>query len=416
MTRPGWRGAARGLALLALLGARPIAAHASTEEFANFSVATQEEDDESLIDHLLTRTPRAWRDEWERSAQALRTSQGCLTSGQWFLVNELKLTSAMGRRARFGVNLDQSESDETSYDNLDLSFHFPTRYGTPGAMFRPLHDKSRQDFALLWETGADTLAFHVQARFTFEDMFNNLWAFRQTRVGNASEPYERHPWEPAVRVALRRERWRGEIEGRFLTGSRKRNAAVGPGPDHIGTLWGTWAAGSVELSTGLGTLQARGTNRQALSTDQPVDLTLPDDRNFRRQWQGELVWIAPLGPYFEAEARALYQARSQRRGPPVEEGRLEAIDRAYQLEGLWHATPSLSARFGGLYDRVAIVQEGAVARFSHGTRTESRAYVGLVARFGRVSASVLECIELDPEPYPVWLVHDKGFFHLQATF
>jgi hypothetical protein len=29
---------------------------------------------------------------------------------------------------------------------------------------------------------------------------------------------------------------------------------------------------------------------------------------------------------------------------------------------------------------------------------------------------VIEGIELDPEPYEVWWVHDKGFLHLQTTF
>src|SRR5262249_24078618 len=134
--------------------------------------------------HLLTRTPRAWRDEWEHAPQAFRTSQGCLTSGQWFIRNELKLRSALGTRARFGLDLDQDEADDVSYQNLDLSFRFPTRWGTPGAMFRPLHDKSRQDFALMWEAGADTTATQLQLVFTIEDIFNNLWAWRQTRVGS----------------------------------------------------------------------------------------------------------------------------------------------------------------------------------------------------------------------------------------
>ena len=34
----------------------------------------------------------------------------------------------------------------------------------------------------------------------------------------------------------------------------------------------------------------------------------------------------------------------------------------------------------------------------------------------RVSVSGVEGIELDPEPYPVWFVHDKGFLQLQAPF
>src|SRR5437762_3838930 len=116
---------------------------------------------------------------------------------------------------------DLSESDISSYQYIDFSFRFPTRIGTAGAMFRPLFDKSRQDFALMWETGSDTSSFDSQLVFTFEDMFNNLWAWRQTRVGNESEPYLRHPYEPALRLRGRGDRWRAELSGKYLTPSRK---------------------------------------------------------------------------------------------------------------------------------------------------------------------------------------------------
>jgi hypothetical protein len=53
---------------------------------------------------------------------------------------------------------------------------------------------------------------------------------------------------------------------------------------------------------------------------------------------------------------------------------------------------------------------------SYGSRTESRAYVGLSARFGQVSVYAVEGLELDPEPYEVWLIHDKAFLHLQTAF
>jgi len=70
----------------------------------------------------------------------------------------------------------------------------------------------------------------------------------------------------------------------------------------------------------------------------------------------------------------------------------------------------------GLYDRISVAQSGAIFRQSYGSRTESRAYIGLAARFGRIVVSGVEGIELDPEPYEVWFVHDKGFLQLQAVF
>src|SRR5207244_247096 len=172
------RGALAAALAVVLLGGRP--ARAGTEEFSTFDVEAQEEDDESLLDHFQTRSPHAWRDEWEHALQAIRTSQGCLTSGQWFIDTDLKLRAPLGRRAQFRLDLRQSESDDQSFDYLDFSFQFPTRFGTPGAMFRPFFDKSRQDFALTWGWGADTSAAQLQIVYTLEDVFNNLWAFRQT--------------------------------------------------------------------------------------------------------------------------------------------------------------------------------------------------------------------------------------------
>jgi hypothetical protein len=413
---PRFRRALAATALAAALGLAAHPAFASIEEFANFDVLTQEEDDESLLDHLLTRTPQAWRSEWERAPMALRTAQGCLTSGQWFLVNELKLSSALGTRARFGVNLDQSESDETAYDNLDLSFRYPTRFGTPGMMFRPLHDKSRQDVALLWEAGADTTAWRVETAFTFEDLFNNLWAFRQTRVGNRSESYERHPFEPALRAAVRHEAWRAELSGKVLTPSTKRIVSELPGGlDRRRTLWGTLAGGAVEAQALGVTWEARGTNRQATGTEQAVDGSDADGRKFRRQWQAELAGRTPLGARGAIELRGVYASRTQSSAPPFPAGRFDALDRVLLLESDWRLGSTAMARIGVMHDRISVFRTADMG-FSYGSRTESRAYVGLTAKFGRVSISGVEGIELDPEPYEVWLVHDKGFLHLQTTF
>jgi hypothetical protein len=403
------------LALPLLLPVTPAAA--GTEEFSTFGVEAQEEDDESLLDHVLTRTPRAWRDEWERAPQAVRTSQGCLTSGQWFIETDLKLRSPLAQRAHFGLDVRQDESDAASYQYFDFSFRFPTRWGTPGFMFRPLFDKSRQDFAVLYDLGADTSAWQMQATFTFEDMFNNLWAFRQTRVGGQSEPYERHPYEPALRLVARQPRWRAEAMGRYLTPSRKQVIAdPSAGSFRRVTLWGTFARGAIEArALGL-EWELAGVNRQARGTDTPPGATTAG-HDFRRQWSAEAAVRGAIGSRLGAELRALYQRRAQNIGPPPAGPRgFDATDRMLQIETLYPLQPWLHARAGGLYDRITVAQTGVGLPFSHGTRTESRAYVGLVARFGRVSLHVVEGIELDPEPYEVWWVHDKAFLHLQATF
>jgi hypothetical protein len=405
------------VALTLLPATRAAPARASTEEFSSFDVERPEEDDESVLDHLLARPPVEWRDEWERAPQAFRTSQGCFTSGQWYTGNELKLVSPLGSRARFDLRLDEVESDLASYDNLDLWFRFPQRAGTLGVMFRPYYDKSRQDFALAWELGADTTREQLRLVYGLEDLFNNLWVWRQTRVGESSAPYDRHPWEPAFKAALRRSRWRLEAEGKWLTLARKRLSLGGdPGSERAQSLWGTWGSAALEARALGTTWMARAENRQARSTDQVLDLSAGDALKARRMWQIELAARRAAGRDVAIEGRWLYVDRMQGYRPPLADARFHAIDRALQLEARWAARTGLTVRLGGLFDRASVSKSGETGYFTYGTRNESRAYFGLVARFGRVSLNGVEGIELDPERYDVWHHHDKGFLSLQTTF
>ncbi len=408
-----WTGFALAALLVIAAGART--AFAGTEEFSTFDVLTQEEDDESMLDHFMTRPPRAWRDEWERAPQAIRTAQGCLTSGQWFIDTDLKLRSSLGKRGRFGLDLKQSESDAATYDYLDFSFKLATRkHGTVGLMFRPLYDKSRQDFAATWEAGSDTSSLQLQVVFTLEDMFNNLWAWRQTRVGLDSEPYNRHPYEPAFHFVSRHARWRAEAGGRYLTPSVKRRIRVGA-VERVTSLWGSLGYLGLEASALGITWEARGTNQQALSTDQPLDYSTGRHKSFRRSWSTETAARRRFGSRVGAEVHWLYRERDQNLGPPLGLSAFRSIDRLLAAAVAWKWRPALTVRSGLLYDRISVRQHGT-PQFTYGSRRETRGFVGLEARMGRVTMSVVEGLELDHEPYDVWGVHDKGFFQLQTTF
>ena len=405
-------------AALVLAAARP--ARAGSEEFSTFSVEAQEEDDESTIDHLLARPPREWAREWERAPLAVRTSQACLTSGQWLDQTELKLRAPLGRSAFFGLDLAQERDDQVDYQYLDFSFHFPTRLGTAVGMFRPFHDKSRQDFAFMWDVGSDTSAFQLRLVAGLEDMFNNLWAFRQSRVGGVSEPYLRHPYEPGLRMVVRRPWLRAEVGGRYLTPGTKRLSALGNrGVTSLAKLWGTLAWASVETrALGLD-WEVRSTNHQAASSEAPTAQPKPDNRDFRRQWTIETAASRRLTPRFTAELRWLYQERTQIHAPPFGPRTFAGVDRVLQAEGRWRPNQRLAMRLGAMVDRITITQTGApspVVLPTYGTRKESRAYLGLIARFGRVSVQGVEGFELDHEPYEVTLWHDKGFLQLQSTF
>lgn len=409
---------ARLLAVVALLASVPVAeARASLEEFSTFNVEEQERDDESLLDHLLTRPPRAWRDEWERSTLVVRSAQGCLTAGQWFNRTDLRLRTAIGRRAWFAFALHQDESDRYLTDYTEFSVHFATRFGTAGYSFRPARDKASQDMGLMWDVGSDTSAFQLHLVYGLEDVFNNFWEFRQVEVGGRSEPYLRHPWEPGLRMVLRRPGLRAELGGRWLTPGTRRliTTLFDPSQDRISTLWGTLAWASVEARALGVDWEAATTNHQASSTLHPKDVPLPDGRDFRRQWSFEAAARRQVAPRWSAEARWVYQERTQDHAPPVDPPRFAAVDRLIQLETIWSATPSLSLRLGAMRDRIGVAWS-AVTPYSYGSRSEDRAYLGVILHFGALSLQAVEGIELDHEPYNVWLVHDKGFLQAQARF
>jgi hypothetical protein len=405
------------LFLLAVAALAPARARAGTEQFSTFSVEEQERDDESLIDHLLTRAPVAWDAEWARAPQGLRTEQGCLTAGQWFTAIQLKTRAPMGRTAWFGFDIDQIQDDRVDYQYLDLSFHLPLAFGTPYFMFRPFHDKSRQDFAVGLDVGADTSAFAMRATMGLEDMFNNLWAFRQTTLGEQAQPYLKHPFEPALSFAVRQPGWHVEAGGQYLTPGTKRIiiSYADPGIDHITTLWGTHAWGSFGMHA-LGLDWAlSGYDHQAQSSDETVGT--PGDRvsDYRRQWSGEASVAWPLTPRWTIEARGLYQDRKGNVASLTAPRSFSGIDRVGQAEARYRRE-RFAFRLGYLHDTITIDQLGVNPAFSWGSRGENRAYFGLGFRFGRVWLAGVEGLELDHEPYAVAWIHDKGFIQLQTTF
>lgn len=407
--------------ILALVTAlAPGSAQAAAEVFTSFEVQFQENDDESLMDHFLTRAPRDWRREWEYSPSAIRTSQGCLTAGQWFIDTDLKLVTALGDRAEFGFDVRQNQTDKFAYDWIDFSFRFPTPIGKFGVLFRPLYDKSAQDLGFTWETGSDSADNQVQVQFILEDTFNNFWAFRQDGLGDESNPYTKRPYEPTLRYVHRGAPGtpleRVEIGGTWLSHSVQRFTPYPGDPSYEESLWGALAYGQVEWNAlGFG-WELRGRNAQANETGRPDSLPVFDQTDYRRQWQIEGALRRNLTPRFRAEARLLYQDRTHNLYDVGRFGRFSAIDRMVVLDSYWDFTRNWTLRLGAMHNNVSVDRAGALNTFSWGSRHENRAHVGLSARFGRVSIHAVEGIELDAEAYDVWLVHDKGFLHLQASF
>jgi hypothetical protein len=55
-------------------------------------------------------------------------------------------------------------------------------------------------------------------------------------------------------------------------------------------------------------------------------------------------------------------------------------------------------------------------RFTHGTRSEGRAYLAGDIGWRGLRVRLIESFEIDGESYDVVGVHDKGFVQIQATF
>jgi len=415
--RRGALALARGAACAALLlAALPRPARASYEEFASLDVARAEEDDENLLDHVLVRPPEEWRDEWEHASGGFRSSQGCFTSGQWFLDNLLRVRVPMGDTTRFEFEWRQVADDEVAYDWTQLDVRFPLpRLGLWGVRFRPTYYKSRQDAALLWDVGHEATRFQARAVFGLEDVFNKFWSARQSRVGAESEPYERHPYEPALGLAWRGSRFRAEAAGKWLTPSVKRFDTNDPALRRRERLWGVRHDATVEHRSDLGTLRAGFEMVQASSWAE-WDAVAGDHHVYRRRWRAEGAFTRPLGAHARLTFRYFYQERAQVWRPPIANSSFSVVDRMPMVEAAFLLPHDIGARVGFMRNRVTVGGDAGVTAFTWGTRVETRAFLSLQRRFGRVWLQGTEGIELDREPYDVAFVHDKGFVQIQTTF
>ncbi len=392
------------------------AARASVEEFSTYQLSAMEEDDENFLDRWLTRPPDRWTHEFESAPNAFRTSQGCYTSGEWYMRHDLKARAALGKKSWLDIGYLQVNDNMASWEWLRLDFRWPTdRAGTFGFRFQPSADKSQQDFAALWDWGASGSPFQLGATFTLEDAFNSLWEFRQDRVGNHTEPYRAHPVEPGLRLASEGKRHRVELSGKWLTPSRKAIRDPDPAKDGSYSLLGSKAELLAEYSFSRWGVEGRFETEQVRSSQ--ISVLLPGDGyQFRRRWWGEAAVRRDLGNTWSAEARGAYQDRAQDWRPPLGPATFRALDRGLAFEVAGEPVKEWRLRVGLMHDRVGIAQDGVAALGGWGTRKESRAYVGLEARFGRVRVQGIEGIELDHEQYDVTFHHDKGFLQLQTVF
>lgn len=407
--------AAALLALALLMGRAPLA-HASYEEFDTFDVARQEEDDENLLDHVLVASPEDWLDDWNTSPRAFRSLQGCFTSGQWYLDHELKLKVPMGDTTYMDLGIREVDDDEAAYGWTSFDLRFPIAgSGLWGLRFRPLFDKSRQDVGVLYDAGTATSPFQLKAEMGFEDLFNKFWALRQTRVGDDSEPYEKHPFEPALRMIWRGRGPRAEIGGKWLTSSRKRFDTRDPALRRRERLWGS--KGDASLTQALGAWHG-AIRAQMLQTSRFEDWEQRsgDYHKFARRWRVELALARQLAPNVRLTARGYYQERTELYRPPLGNGAMSIIDRMPMLDLTFPIRHDWPARLGLMRNRITVVDDSRSAVFTWGTRVETRAFFSLGKQFGRVRVQGTECFELDREQYDVAFHHDKGFVHIQTSF
>ncbi len=415
--RPG-RGVAALAALLAwAIAFGPTPARATYEEFRSLYIGKLEEDDETLLDHVLVHQPLEWREAWERSPGGFRSSQGCFTSGKWFLDHDLKVRVPMGDTTTLTIEIRNVSDDESTYDwtRFDLRFPISHHLGTVGLRLSPTFDKSRHDVALMWEHGRPDSGFSVQAVAGLEDVFNKFWSSRQVRVGDESEPYERHPYEPALRLGWIGNGTRATVGGKWQTPSIKFIDTHDPALRRRDHLWGVKHDASVAQRFGRNTAELGYESVQA-STFEYWDFVPGDHHRYGRRTRGEAAYTRWLGEHGRLTMRFIYQERTQVWRPPVTNDALSVIDRMPVIEAGFRAPLDTYARVGLMRNRVTVVGIPWRPVYTEGTRLETRGYLALQFRFGKVLVQGIECIELNREPYDVAFIHDKGFLHFQTTF
>src|SRR5262249_9725007 len=147
---------------------------------------------------------------------------------------------------------------------------------------------------------------------------------------------------------------------------------------------------------------------EALST-RTSPVRFGDDRTERALWLADVGFRRPLSPRTTVEAHYVYQHRIEDWHPPTAIASFRALDRIGEAEVGWQAHPDWRFRAGLLYDRVGIANDGRLPGFTWFSRKESRGFLSVQARLGRVRFQGTECIELDHEAYNVTFHHDKGF-------
>jgi hypothetical protein len=410
---PRWAGPLLACACTLLAAAR---ARASYEEFSTLNVGREEEDDENLLDHVLVEQPKDWFDEWERSTRAFRSSQGCFTAGQWYLDHELKIKVPMGDTTYMDLGIRDVSDDESTYGwtQFDLRFPMPS-LGLWGVRFRPSFDKSRQDIGLLWDHGTAITPLQIQAVMGFEDIFNKFWALRQVKVGDDSEPYLHHPYEPALHLVWRGHGPRFETNVKWLTPSSKQFVTIDPTQRRIEDLWGVKNDAELKQRVGdyVGTLDYEMVQASSFAywEQQPGD-----HHQYSRRWRVEGNLQRRIGEHASLSLRYFYQERTQVWRPPISNTTLGVIDRMPMVESSFRGIWNTGMRVGYMRNRVTVTQDGIPPTSTYGTRFENRLFFSLQKQFGRVRIQGTEGIELDREPYPVTFHHDKGFIHIQTTF
>jgi hypothetical protein len=416
------RGRQGRLAAWLLLGCLllPARARASYEEFSTVNVGNTEEDDEYFFDQELVRSPFDWHDEFDRTLNAFRSSQGCFTAGHWHIDNNLKFEVPLGDTTRFRLDYLDFADMESAYGWTRLEAHFPIAHtGRWGFRYTPNFEKSRQDMALMWEHGSALTPLQLQGVFTLEDIFNHFWSQRQVRVGGEAEPYIRHPFEPAASVTWRGSGPKFSVNAKWLTPSTKRFETRDPALHRDEKLWGAKGDGVLSQRIGGTTIEGAFETVQA-SSYAYWDQQPGDHHQFARRWRIKGSLTQAIGEHGHVAVRYFYMDRTQVWRPPVANTTLNVIDRCVMLDSWFKFPSSLGVRVGGMRDRVSVWHNGGPYALpgleTTGTRYETRAFFSLQKLFGRVRLQGIEGIELDHEPYEVSFHHDKGFLQLQTTF
>lgn len=431
-------------------------------------IEPEQENKEYLLDVWTNRFDRHWREMWDGGYNRYRFRLGSNNVREWYLEEELKFASPLGKRLRFlfhHARLIHDSSDQRGYDILELEGRV-SRYGYLSVFIKPKFKKAENSLGFVLQ-GRQKVNQYIRLIVEFPHLVRNfaerhgdtsgktltVFTDNPVRIGfDVREPLADQFWLrltgeiiPAFRTSLED----GATGYRYTTERGQAEEIEGwleyqHGPEHdlswqtaVGVSFGYkshdkggFAAVKKTVSSNLlpstGGVRTKGPDLIPAGVgDDFYTLTEPDSIiGWDRRWGyiGPYVWV-PLSERLLLKTSLIYFDRSLERRDYT--GRLTRIDNVAVVSG---AGLQIRPRGGRTYLEAGLAVEyrRRTEKPSRGVpQTESleddykdhRMYIAYEYRFADSKIiRLIETIDFDREDWGAFSLHDHAFVQILFEF